>query len=237
MTIVDYFLQWLQKGYKMKQKLVIFGNSEFAALAHYYFKRKMDYEVVAFTVDKEYIKEDTFDGLPVIPFERLVNLHSQSDTLIFVSLGYSNVNALRKEKFLAVKNLGYRLASYISPHAIILNNGHVGENCFIMEGNVVQPFAQIGSNVIIAGNSFIGHHSRIGDHCFIASNVVVSGHTSIEEQCFLGASSTIRDQIVIGAKCVVGAGTLILVDAEAEGVYIGTPSKREEFPSSLLSAI
>lgn len=39
-----------------KQSLVIFGSGDIAQLAHYYFSRDSDYEVVAFTVDAAYVQ-------------------------------------------------------------------------------------------------------------------------------------------------------------------------------------
>jgi acetyltransferase-like isoleucine patch superfamily enzyme len=42
---------------------------------------------------------------------------------------------------------------------------------------------------------------------------------------------------VIGERCVIGAGTLLLADAEPEGVYIGQPTERSGVPSSRLKKI
>jgi len=44
----------------MKKPLVIFGSGDIAQLAHYYFSMDSNYEVVAFTVDANYIKESEF---------------------------------------------------------------------------------------------------------------------------------------------------------------------------------
>ena len=56
----------------MKKHLVIFGTGEIAQLAHYYFIADSDYDVVAFTVDSKYLKDQVFCGLPVIAFENIV---------------------------------------------------------------------------------------------------------------------------------------------------------------------
>lgn len=221
----------------MKKPLVIFGASDIAQLAHYYFSRDSDYEVVAFTVDAAYITSNEFCDLPVVPFGELANRYSCDTHEIFVALSYSKLNQVRKEKYLAAKSLGYRLASYVSSHATVLNDGRIGENCFILEDNTIQPFVTIGNNVILWSGNHIGHHSTIQDHCFIASHVVVSGGVEVGEQCFIGVNATLRDHINIGEKCVIGAGTLLLTDAEAEGVYIGTTTKRAKVPSTKLRKI
>jgi sugar O-acyltransferase (sialic acid O-acetyltransferase NeuD family) len=217
--------------------LVIFGITDAAELAHFYFTRDSDYEVVAFTVDSAYLKTDRFCGLPVVPFEGLTSTHSPKDHELFVALGYSKLNQIRKEKYLAAKKLGYRLASYISSNATMLNEGRVGTNCFILEGNTVQPFVTIGHNVTLWGGSYIGHHSEIRDHCFLASHIVASGRVVIGEACFIGANATLRDQITVGENSIIGAGTLLLDSTGPAGVYIGRASERAQVPTNGLIRI
>lgn len=221
----------------MKKRLVIFGSGDIAQLAHYYFSTDSDYEVVAFTVDAAYMTETAFCGLPVVPFEEVAQKYSPDEYALFVALSYSKLNAVRKEKYLAAKALGYRLASFISSRATVLNEGRIGENCFIFEDNTIQPFVTIGNNVTLWSGNHIGHHSTIKNHCFVASHVVVSGGVEIGEQCFIGVNATLRDHIKIGEKCVIGAGALLLADAGAEGVYIGTATERAKVPSTKLRTI
>jgi sugar O-acyltransferase (sialic acid O-acetyltransferase NeuD family) len=221
----------------MKKPLVIFGTGDIAQLAHYYFSTDSEYEVIAFTADAVYITEEKFCGLPVISFKELVNRYSPDTHQLFVALSYSKLNAVRKEKYLAAKALGYRIASFISSKATVLNGGCIGENCFIFEDNTIQPFVTIGNNITLWSGNHIGHHSIIKDHCFIASHVVISGGVEVGEQCFIGVNATLRDHIKIGEKCVIGAGALMLADAEPEGVYIGAATERSKVPSSRLRGI
>jgi len=218
----------------MKNPLVVFGSSEIAQLARFYFSTESDYEVVAFTVDSSHLTNTTFCGLPVIAFEEISKEYGPDQYDLFIAIGYSKLNAIRKEKFLAAKGMGYRLASFISSHATVLNDGCFGENCFIFEDNTIQPFVTIGNNVTLWSGNHIGHHSTIKDHCFITSHVVVSGGVEIGEQCFIGVNATLRDHIKIGEKCVIGAGALLLADAEPEGVFIGTATNRSKVPSTRL---
>jgi sugar O-acyltransferase (sialic acid O-acetyltransferase NeuD family) len=219
------------------KKLVIFGSGDIAQLAHYYFSTDSEHEVVAFTVDASYMQEPTYCGLPVVAFENVATEYPPENYEFFVALSYSKLNAVRKEKYLAAKALGYRIASFISSHATVLNEGRIGENCFIFEDNTIQPFVTIGNNVTLWSGNHIGHHSIINDHCFIASHVVVSGGVEIGEQCFIGVNATLRDHIKVGEKCVIGAGALILADTEAEGVYVGEATERAKIPSTRLRKI
>lgn len=221
----------------MKKRLVIFGSGDIAQLAHYYFSHDSDYDVAAFTVDAAFLTVTSFCGLPVVPFEEVATLYPPAEYDFFVALSYSKLNAVRKEKYLAAKALGYYLTSFISSRATILNNGIIGENCFIFEDNTIQPFVTIGHNVTLWSGNHIGHHSTIGDHTFIASHVVVSGGVTVGEQCFVGVNATLRDHIHIGDRCVVGAGALLLSDAAADGVYIGSATERSAVPSSKLRVL
>ena len=218
-------------------KLVIFGSGDLADIAHYFFSTDSDYDVVAFTLDQEYIKDSSCCGLPVVAFSEVAKLYPPESHDFFVALSYSKLNQIRKDKYLAAKGLGYQLISYISSTATVASNVSIGENCFIFEDNTIQPFVNIGNNVTLWSGNHIGHHSTIKDHTFIASHVVVSGGVLIEEQCFIGVNATLRDHITIGAKCVLGAGTLILADAEPEGLYIGKATERAKVPSTRLKKI
>lgn len=220
------------------KKVVIFGIGDAAQLAHYYFTRDTVHEVIAFCVDRDYVpSEAMFCGLPVVPFEELHILYPPCEYVLFVALGYSKVNELRREKYEAVKAIGYELISYVSSKATILNDGRIGDNCFILEDNTIQPFVTIGNNVTLWSGNHIGHHSTISDHCFLASHIVVSGHVTLGEACFIGVNATFRDHITVGNQCVVGAGTLILSDIEAAGLYIGTATQRSQVPSTKVRKI
>lgn len=221
----------------MKLKLVIFGTGDISQLAHFYFSEDSNYEVVAFAVDAAYLKAPVFCDLPVVAFEDVAHIYPPDTHDFFIALSYSKLNTVRKEKYLAAKVKGYKLASFISSQATMLSKFPVGENCFIFEDNTIQPFVTIGNNVTLWSGNHIGHHSVIKDHCFISSHVVISGGVEIGEQCFIGVNSTLRDHIKIGDRCVIGAGSLLLADAEAEGVYIGSATERSRVPSSRLKKI
>ncbi len=221
----------------MKRPLLVFGTGQIAEIAHFYFTKDSHYEPVAFTVDAEHVVDASFCGRSVVPFEEIAAKWPPGQVDFFVALSYSNLNKLRCERYLAAKALGYRIASYVSSRASVLNDGNIGENCLILEDNTIQPFVRIGNNVTLWSGNHIGHHSTVGDHTFIASHVVVSGGVCIGERCFIGVNATLRDHITIGADCVIGAGALMLADAEPCGVYLGNGTERSRVPSSRLRKI
>jgi sugar O-acyltransferase (sialic acid O-acetyltransferase NeuD family) len=220
-----------------KRPLVIFGNGNIAELAHFYFTTDSEFQVVAFTVDRDFAQASKFINLPVVPFDEIVSAFTPEECDMFIALSYSHLNTIRMKKYEAAKALGYRLASYISSRANCLTTQPIGDNCFILEDNTIQPFVRIGNNVTLWSGNHIGHHSTVKDHSFLASHIVVSGGVDVGEQCFIGVNATLRDHIRIGDRCVIGAGSLILADAEAEGVYVGSATERSRVPSTRLRKI
>jgi sugar O-acyltransferase (sialic acid O-acetyltransferase NeuD family) len=218
-------------------KIVIFGNQQIASVGYFYLTHDSSHEVVAFTVDREYIKEDTLFDLPVVPFEEVKALYPPDEFKMSVMISYRRVNKLRAEKYYQAKDKGYELISYVSSRATTWPELMIGDNCFIFEDNVIQPFVEIGNNVIMWSGNHIGHHTVIKDHCFLASHIVVSGSVTIEPYCFLGVNATLRDNITIARECVIGAGALILQDTQERGVHIGQKAKLIPKPSNELRNI
>ncbi len=68
------------------KELIIFGTADIAQLAHFYFSNDSDYKVVAFTVDAEYIKVNEFCGLPVVPFEEVIETITRQKDMICLLL-------------------------------------------------------------------------------------------------------------------------------------------------------
>ena len=195
------------------KKLIIYGTGLIAEVAEFYFKTDTDYQVSAFTNAAEFIDQEQFNGKPLVQFEKLENVYSPAEYDIFIALGYAKTNQVREQRYKEAKEKGYSCATYISSRATYYNTP-VGDNCFIFENNVIQPFVTIGNNVTIWSGNHIGHHSRIKDHCFISSHVVISGMCCIEENCFLGVNSTFRDNITIGKFTVISSGAVVMKDCK-----------------------
>ena len=208
----------------MPTDLVIIGNTTNARLAHFYFTRDTDYNVVAFSVDPGFIpqnqKDDGFCGLPVIPLGELPEKYPAASTHAFVAVGYMKMNAVRKYLYEHVKKLGYTLPNYISPQCTLRSEEHMGDNNFILEDNTIQPFARIGSNNVLWSGNHIGHDVRIADHWFLTSHVVVSGFVRIESSCFLGVNATLRDGIALGERTLIGAGAVVTQSTEPGSVHV-----------------
>jgi len=207
------------------KKVVIFGTGELAQRIFFYLKDSDD-QVIAFCANKSKIDKEELLGLPVIAFENIKETFPPTEFSMFIALAYSEMNKKRTKFFNEAKNKGYELYSFVHPSTKIWDEFEMGENCFILANNVIQPFVKIGDNVLIGSNNLISHNTIIGDNCFITSNVTMGGHITMGKNCFVGLSATINQRIKIGDECIIGAGTIITKDINDKEVYAENSSKK-----------
>jgi sugar O-acyltransferase (sialic acid O-acetyltransferase NeuD family) len=200
-------------------RVVIFGTGDFARTAAVYLREDSPHEVVAFTVHERYVESGDLLGTPVVAFETITESHPPGEYAMLVAIGYSGVNRARAGVYEEAKAKGYELISYVSSKAIAVGDLELGDNCFVFEANVIQPFVKIGNDVVIWSGNHIGHDSTIGDHCFIASHAVISGNVTIGESTFVGVNATFRDGVTVAPECVIGAAATIMKDTVKGGVY------------------
>lgn len=206
------------------KKVVVFGRGLYTEIVNQYFKDDSDYEIVAFTLDDDYITSDIYLGLPMVKFSEVTDLYPPDKFDMFVSISYTEMNSLRERKYIEAKNKGYNLISYISSKCNFLTKEKIGDNCFIFEDNTIQPFVKIGNNVILWSGNHIGHHSVIHDHNFISSHVVISGQCIVKEKCFVGVNSTIGHKVILEKETLIGAGSVITKDTDECSVYVPAKS-------------
>jgi len=200
-------------------KLLIFGTQGIAKLAYHYFKTDSEYDVVGFVVDKAYKKNDTFQGLPLHETESISKTYPPADYKLFIAMSYVSINQKRAAKYEQMKALGYELVSYISSRCTFLTEEPVGDNCFILEDNTIQPFVKIGNNNFFWCGNIIGHEAVIDDHCFLAGGVAIGGYAHLNDNCFLGPNVTVKHKITLAPYTLCIAGCVILNDTVEKGVY------------------
>jgi sugar O-acyltransferase (sialic acid O-acetyltransferase NeuD family) len=209
-------------------KIIIFGIQDFAELAHFYLENDSSHEVVAFCVNEKYLPETPlFHGLPVVSFENIEVQYPPSKFQFFAPMAPNRMNRLREEVYNNIRAKGYELISYISSKATLFNN-KIGDNCFILEDNTIQPFTTIGNNVVLWSGNHIGHHSVIKDHSMFTSHVVLSGHCTVENYCTLGVNATIRDGVILAEGTFVAMAASIIKDTEPWSLYKGNPGVKSE---------
>lgn len=207
------------------RKLILIGDSAFAEVAHEYFTWDSQYTVVAFAVERPYLKRTTLLSKDVVAFDELSSKFPAADHDVYVAVTYGQLNRLRTRLLVSLQAMGYRPATYVSSHAIVAKNVSIGQHCFIMENNVIQPFARIGDNVVLWSGNHIGHHSSIGNNVFVSSHVVVSGYSSIGSNTFLGVNTTIANNVAVGSDCWTGPNVTLMKDTNDGELYPGSQTE------------
>lgn len=222
----------------MQEKIIIVGVGEIAQIAADYFTNDSGYDVEAFAAQSQYIKEKHIDenlcGLPVIELEKLSQIYSSKTYKVFIAIGYDKLNHGRANLYFLLKNMGYKFVSYISSHAFIGSNVSIGENCFILENNVLQRNVSIGNNVFLWSGNHIGHSTMIYDHVFLSSHVAISGCCTIGEYSFLGINSCMADNINIANNCFIGGNVGIMSDTLPNELYRIPKQKSERLSTKII---
>jgi sugar O-acyltransferase (sialic acid O-acetyltransferase NeuD family) len=207
------------------RKLILIGDSAFAEVAYEYFTHDSTYEVVAFSVERAFLKRDRLFGLPVVPCEELERQFDPAGHSFYAALVYTNLNRLRARLYHQTKAKGYTPASFVSRRACVWPNVKLGEHCFVFENNVVQPFATLGDDVVLWSGNHIGHHSTIREHCFISSHVVISGFVDVGAYGFVGVNAAVGNNVTIGADCLIGAGAVVVKDLPPDTIVRANPAE------------
>ncbi|NNC84348.1 MAG: acetyltransferase [Flavobacteriales bacterium] len=208
------------------KKLIIIGTGDYAEMALRYISRDGEVEVVAFTVERDFLSSDDFQGLPVVPFEDLEEHYPTGDHIVIAGIGPNQVNTIRERLFNEAVVKGYEAFTFISSRANVWSEDSVGEGSFVFDGVTIEPEAVIGKNTVLWSNAVVAHHSTIGDHCFLAPGASVSGRIVVKDNCFLGINCTLRDNITVAEKCIIGGGAVIKKDTRAGEVYSARPADR-----------
>lgn len=208
------------------KKLIIIGAGEFALIAYEYFTYDSDYDVVAFSVHREFLVDEEFNSLPIVELESIEKRYPPEQYEAFVAVPATKLNRVRTQLFNELKAKNYTLASYISSQAFVWRNAIVGENCFVFENNTVQPFVTIEDNVILWSGNHIGHRSVIKANSFITSHAVISGYCEIGEGSFVGVNSTLNDRTSLAENSILGSGAVVTKNLkQPETIYVGNPAK------------
>lgn len=208
--------------------VIIFGNLASASLARFVLEHDSPYRVKAFTVDTAYCKGNSFEGLPLVPFEQLEMFYKTDEVRLLIPMGHQRINSVRRERFESARARGYNFVSYVSSRASTWPGISIGENVLVYEHAILQPFSSIGDNTIIRSGAHISHHCEVSSHAFIAAEVAMGGKVKIGEQAFLGVGSVVVDSIEIAPCTFVGAGAVVIRPTEKLGVYVGNPARKLE---------
>lgn len=191
----------------MGLKLIIMGTTPFSIMLYKIIEKEQFASVLAFTTGRAFMDKTELEGIPIVAFEELSDSFDMNQCMILNTIGYSQMNDIRKKVFFQIREEGYKLCTFISANANVYTD-------------------KIGDDIIYA-NVSLTHHITIGDFVFIGSGCVVGGNVKIGDNCFVGLNSTIKNKAKIPSYTLIGSGTNVLSSiTEGKGaVYVGNPAR------------
>ncbi len=212
----------------MRKKLVVWGISELSEMISWYLKSDDSYEIIGYTLDDDYVKQESFLSKPMIQYSELKNI-TDTPYEVLVTTGYGQMNNVRKQIIERLKSSGVKIADYIHPSSLVYSS-KIGIGNIILENCSVGAFTEIGDGNIIYPSTTLAHHSKVGNYNFFSVECAIAGHVNIGNNCFFGVNCTVKNDITISDYTLVGAAAYINRDTDKYGVY--TPARSQKLDKS-----
>lgn len=207
-------------------KIVMVGNAISAELMYEYLRHDGRYQIEAFSVDAQYIKEEILFDHPVVDLANLAEHYPPGNFNVLIAIGYRDLNRNRERIFNRLKAMGYMIETYIHPDAKVYSS-RIGEGSIIMPNVFIDVHAQIGANTVVWGNCSVAHHAKVGANCWLATGCVLSAGAELGANSFVGVSATVVNNVRVGSHNIIGAGSLVVKNTGDFKVYISRQT--EEF--------
>lgn len=205
-------------------RVIVYGAGSFSEIFYHEVCLFGAIEIVAFTVDRAYLDSAEFCGLPVVPFEEVKELFPPKEYEMIVATSPKRIRT-RKDMYLKAKGLGYHLANYISPRAIVEAGVQMGENNLIFSDAFIGHHVILGNDNVLRQKVYLGHQSEMKDHNIIVAGCTLGGLSRIGNLSFFGLGMVGRDCIRYGEEAFVGLGSVVTKDVEDYATVIGCPAK------------
>jgi sugar O-acyltransferase (sialic acid O-acetyltransferase NeuD family) len=131
---------------------------------------------------------------------------------VLIAVGQIKTPDTRVRLFAQLTEMGYRLATIVSPRAYVSPRATLGAGSIVMHGAIVNARASVGRNCIVNSMALVEHDAIVSDHCHIATAAVVNGGATVGAGTFVGSHSSLRQGVTVGERCVIGLGQRVLAD-------------------------
>ena len=205
-----------------KENIILVGGGGHAKACLDIILSTNQYKILGYIDQNELL--DTKFGVTYLGKDEVISNYTGLSKFL-ITIGQIKSPETRISMFQKLKTAGAKLATVISPYAIISNFSTIGEGTIVMHGVILQSNSTIGINCIINDNVLIEHDVIVGDHCHISTSATLNGDVKIGKKTFIGSNSIISNQIVIGNEVIVGAGSVVIKNINDFKKVYGNPAK------------
>lgn len=95
----------------MGLKLIIMGTTPFSIMLYKIIEKEQFASVLAFTTGRAFMDKTELEGIPIVAFEELSDSFDMNQCMILNTIGYSQMNDIRKKVFFSIgkKDTNYAL--------------------------------------------------------------------------------------------------------------------------------
>ena len=211
--------------------LLVFGNGNISKILSQYLEK--NYNILAYVSFKKFIKSKKFNNKPLFSAEKIDKKFSPKNYKFITTIGYIEMNNVRKNIHKFLKSKGYKFINYVHENVSLPTNVKIGENNILLDNVSINPKTVLGNGNIIWSNSVISHNVKMKDFNWVSSGSVVSGETTVGSCNFFGSNSTVSNNSLIGNNSFIGAGTLVSGKIGNNSTFINSKSKSLKIRSNI----
>jgi sugar O-acyltransferase (sialic acid O-acetyltransferase NeuD family) len=164
---------------------------------------------IAGIVEKDNTKRPPVLGYPVLGSDQNLAAYLDIAEFALVTVGQLEDSESRVNLFALAQNLGFKLPTILSPHAVVSPHSEMGAGSIVMHHAVVNAGAKIGQNCILNSKSLVEHDARVGDHCHISTGAILNGDVRVGDRSFIGSNAVVVQGVTIPPDSFIKASALI----------------------------
>lgn len=190
------------------KELLVFGTGDFADVVSYLLEQKLGRSIRAYIVDERYRTADTYQGKPLLSFERIQESYPPEACEVALGMIGKQMFRQRAEVFRRLCGMGYTAANVIDPTASV-DTEQIGAGNIIFAHASVEAHCRIGDGNIIWQNVVLPHHNQVGNFNNLAPSVSFSGYSRVGNHCFIGNNVCVKNRVEIADEAYIGAGAYV----------------------------
>lgn len=145
---------------------------------------------------------------------------------VYISIAIADPATKEKIYCKILKHENVKLATIISPTAIVAPDASIGDGSIVGHYAVIGPDVRIGKCVLMNTKFAVGHSTEIGDFSTFLTSTNISGDVSIGRKCFCGDQSFVIQNRKIGDNVLVGAGSRVFTNIPDGWSVFGYPATK-----------